>query len=1020
MKHISWNIDATNIKLNDLDVSKLNDIVVFTRAIKEYLDVSDDNKKLFIVGPKGLGKTLILKLKSQMLRDKYDGYKFIPKDRLLEKFSKIGFTLSREDLNKFESRDLWDRVWELSLLCLILRRFKIEIPDEIAQYIGYATDLSEILTAILQNRGALDKLYKYVNTHLKPFVRMLPDSGINQVAIFIDNIDEGFEQHVGYSLSYSENSNVNLSQKVWINAQNSIVQIARNLCNSFKHLKIFISIRSEAYINNVDSTKLQLDDYSTILSYTKEEIKQIFIQNINQTSPEYLCKGRSGLAMLTGYDTVEHRFIEDSNGAKVEEDLFSFIYRHTYARPREIVEMGKEIISLLEPGERSFEDVHRVVNLVAQKLFVQLKNEIVPYFRDSIFSEFCKRVKKNIITIEAAQKISKDIEHKFGFSDVFSYFYRLGLIGVVYVDHDSKMRQKFLPVGQYTLSNLPIPEYKYFVIHPTLNEEMKNYHQYGFHDSTNIIGYDRPFKIAEQKSQIKHLHFGLDRDSLSIVISELNKSKCLAIFQEPVHEWSDFRRFEKAKIKFKKTEEIIKFNVYHEGLSKDKKERVLNRFVGDGHPVILYTSDVKVIERILVDVKTISFTRYPKRFFDIISEPSLVKEKFIYSISRVFDNRQHNEINKSLNRLEAKCIPVLVDRFLLVKSVIARERDLMIVLGVENHGTFICPIRDKSTMHPSRIVVRTKNSYEFNYYKLRQNYLVEGVYQFYKYLKQNQELDIGHKEIPDRIFSIFFNIQALRIQIQNKGDAFRRMFPNKSENEIFVGLVNYGKLTYQRIGQLSKRYTYMGSIAKLNKLKSSGIFPSKKDFYRVLSKSKFLNDYEELVRLKEILNISSLEKDFYSVFISYSFVDSVFANLLANFLIINGVKVFLFQMEDPHKELKSIMAEEIENHDKVLFIASQNSLKSKGCQFELSRCRAKRNVDWQMNLISIRIDDYVLNVEERDIPGEFKAEYWKNIQLVKKNNIADYSDYVTNPNLDDFQNKKIKKLIEESLRREVN
>ena len=58
-----------------------------------------------------------------------------------------------------------------------------------------------------------------------------------------------------------------------------------------------------------------------------------------------------------------------------------------------------------------------------------------------------------------------------------------------------------------------------------------------------------------------------------------------------------------------------------------------------------------------------------------------------------------------------------------------------------------------------------------------------------------------------------------------------------------------------------------------------------------------------------------------------------------SFLTLNGVDAFLFQVEDPHKSLKDVMSSEVKRRDKLVFIASKNSLQSEGCQYELSVCR---------------------------------------------------------------------------------
>lgn len=198
------------------------------------------------------------------------------------------------------------------------------------------------------------------------------------------------------------------------------------MCNSFQHLKIFLSVRSEAYVNNQDSTRLQLDDYSTFLSYSKEDVRKIFLMNINGTDENLLCKSNTTLGKLTGHAKIQHRFIENNQGVKQNEDIFSFIYRHTFGRPREIVEMGNSIINRYNPEERSQQNINKVVNEIAYKLFDQLKNEIIPYFEDTIFMHFCKRLKKNVLTFEQASFLSKEIKKEHNFADVFSYMYRLG------------------------------------------------------------------------------------------------------------------------------------------------------------------------------------------------------------------------------------------------------------------------------------------------------------------------------------------------------------------------------------------------------------------------------------------------------------------------------------------------------------------------------------------------------------------------------------------------------------------
>ena len=80
------------------------------------------------------------------------------------------------------------------------------------------------------------------------------------------------------------------------------------------------------------------------------------------------------------------------------------------------------------------------------------------------------------------------------------------------------------------------------------------------------------------------------------------------------------------------------------------------------------------------------------------------------------------------------------------------------------------------------------------------------------------------------------------------------------------------------------------------------------------------------------------------------------------------------------KPLTKIMAEGVKEKDRVLFIASLDSLRSKACQFELSEGRTKQEKLWEDVLFPIHIDNYLFSVEKNNIrPKEMQDEYWKNI-----------------------------------------
>lgn len=145
--------------------------------------------------------------------------------------------------------------------------------------------------------------------------------------------------------------------------------------------------------------------------------------------------------------------------------------------------------------------------------------------------------------------------------------------------------------------------------------------------------------------------------------------------------------------------------------------------------------------------------------------------------------------------------------------------------------------------------------------------------------------------------------------------------------------------------------------------------------------------------------------EFQSVFISYSFKDRIFAKRLNEALKSKGVLTFLWEKDaSGGKGLKKIMKENIRKHDRILFIASENSIRSKACQFELTEGRRKQEELWTDIFFPIHIDNYLFKVEKEEIkPRSAQDEYWENICSLKDINSLDFIDYnKVNYNQDQF------------------
>lgn len=167
--------------------------------------------------------------------------------------------------------------------------------------------------------------------------------------------------------------------------------------------------------------------------------------------------------------------------------------------------------------------------------------------------------------------------------------------------------------------------------------------------------------------------------------------------------------------------------------------------------------------------------------------------------------------------------------------------------------------------------------------------------------------------------------------------------------------------------------------------------------------------------IKEYLIDLTSKIEFQSIFISYSFKDSAIAKTINEALKRRGIMTFLWENDSTAgKPLENIMSSGIKEKDRVLFISSVHSLKSKACHFELTEGRKKQEITWENVLFPIHIDNFLFEVEKSIIrPEEKQDEYWKNITELKGLNSLSFVEFIDSSTRDEIKfEKQIYRLIE--------
>jgi hypothetical protein len=1016
---LPWTFDADNIDIGDITLDNIYQLaVVRTPQVESFLRFGAEDRKYFVVAPKGLGKTFLLKVKSKFYRETVSGYKrhCIPSgDELVEKLTSIRVSFSKEELGRFKSIETWEKTWELCLLTLILRNFNIELPSDLKKIIGEARTLLDILSAFIKSRNLIDKLYsEYVSTFLRPKLGDLHKEGINQIAIFIDNIDEGIEQH-GY---YRKNTPGTWSEEVWVNAQLGMMKIVRDICTRYKHIKIFVSIRSEAFNNLGSQTSLQYQDISSVLSYSKAQIREIFEQNISITRRGRLARPDAVNLMerFVGFSTLEHRFVKD-DGEPRKEDTFDFIYRHTFGRPREIVLMGSKIEEIpVSERTRDAERVREVVNDVSgYYLLEQLKKEIIPYFQDEVFDKFCDLVGSNVISIQQAEKITNEISESFQFKDVFSYLYSIGLVGITeYSWRRRQYVQRFLPVGKYSLSaNIPPAASKYFAIHSAVDKTLRDKHGRDFYNESNIIGDGLVFQgptssIIDNTSKVLHTHFGLGRDSLTLIIPELNKSKRLAVIQKPSREERELAQAQFVEIRTGNYD-AIKFRIVNDTLTPEQINEAIAQWE-ESENIIVYSSRPEIIGRIIHQSETISLWSSnllgDAHEEDILPATSLeeltsdTKKKTVYLCQRVINKKILKAIREQIKsrNLDDKVFVemALIDRLEYETSKYQVNHTVIYDVKAEEFGSIICRERDDSRNQSDDVIRRTKSAAEQTYYEDRGKYLKEGIYRLTKIIKRGDE-EVGNL---DNIYNLFFDIQIAKLASKHK---LYKIYPRKSETEIMQYLKGYCKKHKDRFDKLQKIPGFVRSRTKyIQDAKRMGAFPDK-NFFQLARQSPFFAKSQVVLDLAKLLNIEPL-KNYYSVFVCFSARDGVFAKKLSDSLKKRGVDIYFFKDRYRSGEIKSVERQEIGQRDKILVILSENSITSDECQQELTLGIEKKqgrlgnltNKETVKDIfIPIKTDNYLWDVSESMLVSRLRNDRqgWDNVQIIRRQAISDFSEF---------------------------
>ncbi len=466
-----WATDA-----NQIDILDLDRVLFRNGAIDDFLN---SKHRHFVSATKGFGKTLLLTCKRQLLTRSSASagqpVTMVPEGRPYLDFMSEMRTLSSRYESPLSDLSNTKRLWSAAFRVSAISHHPAVIdeseaaecepfPDRVRRWLAGAkiqpTVVFKELTALRVSE--LNRLIDCTENFLDQKMRQIHGG----VCFFIDKVDQAI-RHV--------------ARDAWIAIQAGLIEAAWETMNANSHLKVFASIRQEAFSNYQSDIKPNLFGATTTLDYSEEELQAL----LNQLAGCY--EGCRSFAEFLGLNVVRH------GRRPAPEDSFQYVRRHTCGRPRDLVAIASEISSKRSSlSERRLREIVQQTSatVVVSNIFDEVRVFLNCLDDREARLRFLAGIPSNILekadAIRACEEFNGlepgTLQH-FGedSSAIFHPFrdlYLAGLLGVVQPDPEmGNAIQRFRrPHDSLTHSAAALPDSPVYLIHPALDTFIQAQH----------------------------------------------------------------------------------------------------------------------------------------------------------------------------------------------------------------------------------------------------------------------------------------------------------------------------------------------------------------------------------------------------------------------------------------------------------------------------------------------------------------------------------------------------------------
>jgi len=457
----SWATDA-----NQIEIDALERVVFQNEVIATFLS---RRNKHFLVGTKGLGKTLLLTRKRQLLTNdapEVQSLTLIPEGRPYLDFMSEMRLLSSQYQKPLGNLSMTKRLWGTALRISLISHHPLPSDESRSSSLS---DFPERFHGWFENRRVEPTVaFKELTT--------LP---LGQLSRLIDRCENEFDERLRriHAATYVFVDKVDqairhLTREAWIAMQAGLIEAAWEIMNANSHVKIYATIRQEAFANYQSHTKPNLFGATSTLEYSPEDLQRL----VDGLSQYYEAQDS-----FTGFLGLQVVRLPRCN---YPEGSFEFVLRHTLGRPRDLVTIASELSA--NRTSLSEASLRQVVERTSGASIVANVFEEVHVFLDCLEDESTRRrflalIPCNIITRGEAIHICEEFNglepgtiHHLGeespeIHHPFRDLYLAGLLGCLDDDVASGRQLQHFRQPYDSVDNLPVPESEFYFIHPALH-----------------------------------------------------------------------------------------------------------------------------------------------------------------------------------------------------------------------------------------------------------------------------------------------------------------------------------------------------------------------------------------------------------------------------------------------------------------------------------------------------------------------------------------------------------------------